>query len=1022
MSRRPYFAPNRYRKSRGDSYIPSRGTHLPSPERLPVERNHHTDRSYDRDRYFSQRDRGDAKYASYSSKFNPREQTSMSRTTSSSSTSVKSTSSSATIHDSASLSTATSKNAVLQSPPLSKWESDTNFDITKWKDQKHLLHNGQLTDPNAICMADRPAIHAVYDPEVKKDESKGKTIVYKSYPKDSVPKTKDPRQRHHQSTPKRHKKIPYKSLPIPKFLYDKNSVGPEPPSEIVISGLGNLWNETYLRNQVSSFGRIEEYDNIMDLSTGMLLGIVRVKFGGSIDKASRCAQKATDGLNNMTFEGKKIQAVLQRDSQTLETVKKKEITKRLVKQKKLEMKTAPAPTAPKAQLDAIARRDAKRELIKKQVAEQKAPHVKQSQQDTKEAFVIPNEISKYVKGRPFLFIDRKSTYDKISKDDLKDYLNRYDWTRILEEPMGFFVVYNSPNEARRCLRAENGQRLRTIKLDINLLLPEDYTIEESKEEERPADPVEEATLNLTKEFEVALLKDIRTKIIAPAVLKCLNIDNYPNLKEKIEPVIPTLPLQSKTMLKEESEEAKSYVSEVADDVFSLQRVFPKLPSFKKKTDHPFKKLTKAKRTRKLDTLPLSYKLNFEDDEDTESGTSRPETPQLEEDGQPKRKKPKTKEPILYSSSEEEEEEEEGEGESAKDSVPTTPEATQASVKPNEPVEELKDIEMADVDTSATETDEDYSKVDPLHRPTVTDIPIPVYDEPLLDHLNLEAIKNVIKDDEDLNLLRSVLASVEETPIKGSVKYWAWKQRQIEISNTTLKLEQLPESLRNKTGAQRSEGYFKIQDEIKAEYLPHRKRVHDPLATIQHENEENESSKVQSSRVNRANNRRFAYEVSNFNTENEILKLNQLNKRKKPVSFARSAIHNWGLYALEPIAAKEMIIEYVGERIRQQVAEVRERAYLKSGIGSSYLFRVDTDTVIDATKKGGIARFINHCCVPSCTAKIIKVDGQKRIVIYALRDIGANEELTYDYKFERDENDNERVRCLCGAPGCKGYLN
>ena len=33
-------------------------------------------------------------------------------------------------------------------------------------------------------------------------------------------------------------------------------------------------------------------------------------------------------------------------------------------------------------------------------------------------------------------------------------------------------------------------------------------------------------------------------------------------------------------------------------------------------------------------------------------------------------------------------------------------------------------------------------------------------------------------------------------------------------------------------------------------------------------------------------------------------------------------------------------------------------------------------------------------------KIIKVEGKKRIVIYALRDIEANEELTYDYKFER----------------------
>ena len=35
---------------------------------------------------------------------------------------------------------------------------------------------------------------------------------------------------------------------------------------------------------------------------------------------------------------------------------------------------------------------------------------------------------------------------------------------------------------------------------------------------------------------------------------------------------------------------------------------------------------------------------------------------------------------------------------------------------------------------------------------------------------------------------------------------------------------------------------------------------------------------------------------------------------------------------------------------------------------------------------------------------------------------ANEELTYDYKFERETNDEERIRCLCGAPGCKGYLN
>lgn len=49
----------------------------------------------------------------------------------------------------------------------------------------------------------------------------------------------------------------------------------------------------------------------------------------------------------------------------------------------------------------------------------------------------------------------------------------------------------------------------------------------------------------------------------------------------------------------------------------------------------------------------------------------------------------------------------------------------------------------------------------------------------------------------------------------------------------------------------------------------------------------------------------------------------------------------------------MVIEYVGELIRQQVADRREKAYERQGIGSSYLFRVDEDLVVDATKKGNL---------------------------------------------------------------------
>ena len=32
-----------------------------------------------------------------------------------------------------------------------------------------------------------------------------------------------------------------------------------------------------------------------------------------------------------------------------------------------------------------------------------------------------------------------------------------------------------------------------------------------------------------------------------------------------------------------------------------------------------------------------------------------------------------------------------------------------------------------------------------------------------------------------------------------------------------------------------------------------------------------------------------------------------------------------------------------------------------GIGSSYLFRIDLDYVVDATKCGNLARFVNHSC-------------------------------------------------------------
>ncbi|TPX54319.1 histone-lysine N-methyltransferase [Powellomyces hirtus] len=140
---------------------------------------------------------------------------------------------------------------------------------------------------------------------------------------------------------------------------------------------------------------------------------------------------------------------------------------------------------------------------------------------------------------------------------------------------------------------------------------------------------------------------------------------------------------------------------------------------------------------------------------------------------------------------------------------------------------------------------------------------------------------------------------------------------------------------------------------------------------------------------------------------------------KTLKFARSPIHDWGLFAAKRIPTNEFVIEYIGEIIREKVADHREKGYERQGIGSSYLFRIDGGDIIDATKRGNMARFINHNCEPNCSAKVITVAGQRRIVIYAHRDIQEEEEITYDYQFPIED---EKIPCLCGAPGCRGTLN
>lgn len=78
--------------------------------------------------------------------------------------------------------------------------------------------------------------------------------------------------------------------------------------------------------------------------------------------------------------------------------------------------------------------------------------------------------------------------------------------------------------------------------------------------------------------------------------------------------------------------------------------------------------------------------------------------------------------------------------------------------------------------------------------------------------------------------------------------------------------------------------------------------------------------------------------------------------------------------------------------------------------------------MDATCKGGVARFANHCCEPNCYTRIITAGGKPRIVLYSKRPIEPGEEITYNYNFDIDEDPTLRIPCRCGSKGCKGFLN
>lgn len=127
---------------------------------------------------------------------------------------------------------------------------------------------------------------------------------------------------------------------------------------------------------------------------------------------------------------------------------------------------------------------------------------------------------------------------------------------------------------------------------------------------------------------------------------------------------------------------------------------------------------------------------------------------------------------------------------------------------------------------------------------------------------------------------------------------------------------------------------------------------------------------------------------------------------------KSGIHGLGLLTVDGASKDDVLLEYHGEVITMAEADVREAQYQAEKL-NIYFFEREDGMVIDATRQGNLARFINHRCEPNCEA--VSVGNQ--ILIVALQNLPKGRELTIDYQLKTGEN----IPCNCRSAECSGSL-
>ncbi len=127
---------------------------------------------------------------------------------------------------------------------------------------------------------------------------------------------------------------------------------------------------------------------------------------------------------------------------------------------------------------------------------------------------------------------------------------------------------------------------------------------------------------------------------------------------------------------------------------------------------------------------------------------------------------------------------------------------------------------------------------------------------------------------------------------------------------------------------------------------------------------------------------------------------------KKLYVEKSKINGKGVYIENAINSGDFISYIQGPKVLIKKFNKKLSAAGVNWIGSSKYTWINTDK--------SIFRFINHSCDPNCAVR-----GER--TIYAIKDIEANTELTFDYSLNETELEWSINTCSCGSKNCRKQI-